>query len=141
VLAVFVTWVLARAEYLRNQRQARARLGAEVDLLEKIVADYGRGLKGYTDPLRTSGSVTPSFYSAHMNDPEWHAMRDLAHVPVIQWPSLEAYMCFKGYWSAAVTMVEGAREPAATKAVHLERLAVYDDWHGKLRAALKLART
>jgi len=43
----------------------------------------------------TAGEDRDTFYQNHINDPRWHSMADLAHIPVTQWPSIEAYVSSK----------------------------------------------
>jgi hypothetical protein len=83
VLAIFAAWLLARHEYRRNQREAAIRKVGEIDLICKIISDYEALLVSvYIDALKAGTQAhLVGFYSQHMNDPEWHSMRDLAFVP------------------------------------------------------------
>jgi hypothetical protein len=91
IIAIFVAWAIARAEYRRDERRAQARKNREIDLLKRLVAEFNVLMDIYFGACQ-----------GHMNDPRWHSMADLAHVPVTQWPSIEAYVSFKTYWFKSI---------------------------------------
>lgn len=102
VLAIFVTWRLARAEYRRAETRDHDRKNREIDLLKKIVSEFNTLMVDYFDRAAGGDPLLDKFHGRHMNDPEFHSMIDLAHIPVTQWPSIEAYVSFKNYWFYAL---------------------------------------
>jgi uncharacterized membrane protein len=85
VFAIFVTWGLARLEYLRTKRQAIARERAEIRLIILVILDFNlKIMEPYIKGIRDNSDKINEFYSKHMNDSEMHAMTDLAHLPVTQ---------------------------------------------------------
>jgi hypothetical protein len=141
VIAIFVTWGLARAEYLRTRRQERARRLAEIDLLTRIVTTFESQIQRYKD-LGQDDPEAAGFNNSHMNDPEWHSMRDLAFMPVTSWPTLETYAEFKRYWFASTNFTQMAGITNANKA------ELYDQWRrahdesfSKLMTLLRSARS
>jgi hypothetical protein len=140
ILAIFVTWALARAEYHRDERRANARKDREVDLLKKIASEF----KALMDTYFAAAGDDPlgdTFYQRHMNDPEFHSMRDLAHIPVIQWPSIEAYVSFKNYWSGSIKDLEEPLIDARLASFKLANHQIrFDDFIKALDAAKAVAK-
>jgi hypothetical protein len=105
MLAIFLTWGLARAEYRRDERRAHARKNTEIDLLKKIASEFNALMDIYFAAIG-GDSLADTFYQRHMNDPKFHSMSDLAHIPVTQWPSIESYVSFKNYWFWSIKDLE-----------------------------------
>jgi len=102
LLAILAAWLLARGEYMRTQKKAATRRKEEIDLISKVIADFEALLYPYISALWAgSQAKLVGFYAQHINDSEHHGMRDLAHIPVTQWPSLPAYVSFKRSWIPA----------------------------------------
>ena len=105
-IAIFVTWGLARAEYLRTRRQERTRTRAEIDLIMRIITDFETQVQRYKD-LGQDNAEALSFKAVHRDDVDWHSMRDLASIPVTNWPTLDIYTEFKRYWRASEDFTRG----------------------------------
>jgi|SRR5579871_3397999 len=97
VAAIFITWGLTRAEYLRTRRQAVARKHAEVDLIVKVIEEFELTIRTFKQ-FEQGSTEAASYEILHTNDPEWHSMRDLASLPVTHWPSMRVYAEFRRYW-------------------------------------------
>jgi hypothetical protein len=113
----------------------------EIDLICKIISDYEALLVSvYIDALKAGTQAhLVGFYSQHMNDPEWHSMRDLAFVPVTQWPSLEAYARFKQYWFISLRILETSHVNASSIDIS-KALSEHDVRLKELNAALQNSR-
>jgi hypothetical protein len=92
--------VIARLEYRRGKRRDLARRRALIELIRQIVGKYEAQIQQYVS-LGVDSAEAAAFDRDHMNDPEWHSMRDLAFMPVMQWPSARSYAAFKQYWFAS----------------------------------------
>jgi hypothetical protein len=79
ILAIFVTWGLARAEYRRAEKRDDDRKNREIDLLKKIVSEFNTLMVEYFDGAAGGDPLLDGFHQRHMNDPEFHSMMDLAH--------------------------------------------------------------
>jgi hypothetical protein len=121
VIAIFVTWGLARGEYLRTKRQERVRREAEIDLITRILSAFEAQVQRYKD-LGPDHPEAAGFPYVHINDPEWHSMNDLAHLPVTHWPTLETYAEFKRYWYATESFLKMAGTTNANK------VDLYNQW-------------
>jgi hypothetical protein len=106
VIAIFVTWGLARAEYLRSKRQRMARVKEEIFLISSIVYEFDAMVHGYERAALGHDSTATVFFVCHMTDPKFLAANDLASLPVTQWPSFSAYSAFKRYWYFAQKVLE-----------------------------------
>ena len=106
VIAIFVTWRLARAEYIRSRRQERDRSRAEIDLITRIITDFETQVQRYKD-LGQNNADAVRFNAVHRNDVEWESMRNLALLPVTNWPTLDIYTEFKRYWIASEDFTRG----------------------------------
>jgi hypothetical protein len=135
VIAIFVTWWLARAEYLRTRRHDAARLRAQIDRIATIVTDFEAKVAQFVELYRTDGLEASAFYPANLNDPEFQSMSDLAHLSVNNWPSLDSYAEFKRYWNATIRLFESAR------ITNVNRHEMYNDWKQKHDASLPKLRT
>ncbi len=98
IVAILVAWALARTEYRRIKKQSLKRKRDEINLIGRIVSEYDNLVQKFAQAVSANNSTANSFKRRHANDAEMHSMRDLAHVPVTSWPSLDAYTCFKQYW-------------------------------------------
>jgi len=146
LLAILLAWLLARWEYRRDRRDAATRKRAEIELISKIVLDFETKLMaGYVVALKANNQPLllsfAGFYNKHKNDPEWHSMRDLAFVPVIAWPSLEAYARFKQYWFISNEILNTSNNPGFNSTFNFsEALSEHDTRHVELTTALQNAR-
>lgn len=100
ILAIFVTWGLARAEYLRTKRQAIARQRAGIRLMRMVIFDFDlKIMQPYIKALQDDNDTSiDGYYARRQNYAEVHAMIDLAHLPVTEWPAVDSYFFFKRYW-------------------------------------------
>lgn len=140
VLAIFVTWGLARAEYLRSKRQDRAKRRTEIDLIAKIIFDFEALLQTYAKAAVANSSEAIAFYTKHLNDADLHGMRDLAHMPVTSWPSLETYRCFKLYWFFSVQLLETSNTHPINVSGLPPKLEAHDYWFEHFKHSLETAR-
>ncbi len=141
VLAIFAAWLLARLEYRRNQRREAIRRKGEIDLICKIISDFEAAHSVYINALRTGTQAQlVGFYNQHMNDPEWHSMRDLAFLPVTHWPSLETYTRFKQYWFISIRLLETSHQLNPPTLDITKALNEHDARFKELNTALRNAR-
>jgi len=138
LLAIIVTWIIARRETNRAKRQARDIRLAEGDLITKIITEFEAQIQHYKK-LGPDAPEAAGYDSAHMNDPEWHSMRDLAFLPVTHWPTLKTYAEFKRYWFACINFTKMAGTTNVNKA------ELYDQWekahHDSHRALMNSLRS
>lgn len=110
VLAIFVTWGLARAEYLRTRRQEARKVRAQLALIGDTIAMFTPILDGYLKSVRANEGAPINFYERQTNGSKFLATRDLANTPIMQWPSWVLYSCFKEYWFAFVEVLETSKQ-------------------------------
>jgi hypothetical protein len=61
-----------------------------------------------------------AFTNDHMNDPPASRMSDFNSMPIIQWPSVEAYDAFKEYYLASLSVLKtGTLFDDATKSMNV----------------------
>jgi hypothetical protein len=124
LLAIVVTWIVARLEYSRARRQERLRRRELINLITEIIDKYEAQIQDYM----RMGMDTPeaaAFDRDHANDSEWHSMRDLAFMPVMHWPSVQAYAAFKRYWFASNEFKKIGH------LVHANKKAIYNQWKAR----------
>jgi len=104
IIAIFLAWWLARWEYRRDHKAEVDRRKSQLNMFVQVIEDYEAWIRPYFDDLdaRSTFAIDPRRFDA--NDPRCHAMRDLAHIPVTLWPSVEAYLAFKKYWHASISV-------------------------------------
>jgi hypothetical protein len=128
ILAIFVAWNLARREYLRTARQRAAFRREEIDLIEKIISDFERVLlQPYAEAVIAGRPEAYQFHGRHMYDAEYHGMIDLADLPVVNWPSLQAYANFKRYWSRSLRVLETSQSQPINREAFALRLKEHDE--------------
>ncbi len=141
VLAILLTWSLARAEYLRTRRQAAARTRSEIDLINRIISDFELTIyKPYIELAMANDARASGFELRHASDPEMDGMRDFAFVPVTQWPNVETYACFKRYWFTSISILRTSNTSAINRDDLSNRLKHHDTSLNDLRFALERAR-
>jgi hypothetical protein len=107
IAAIFATWALSRAEYERAKKHENERKNAELDFIKKIIREFASFLKFHTDEALAGSPYAPDFFEVDQTDNRTMlGIRDLAQLPVMQWPSLEAYTCFKDYWLCAQRVIK-----------------------------------
>ncbi len=128
ILAIFATWGLSRAEYRRVTRSEREKRNREIDVLRKIVDEFQAIMLGYYAFSAAEDPDAVNFHSRHMNDPEFHSMSDLAHISVIQWPSIDSYAKFKDYWFGCIKDLNDANVGDKASARFAACKARYDEF-------------
>jgi hypothetical protein len=106
VIAIFVTWGLARSEYLRTQRLEDARANTEINLIFRTAAEFDPIVQQYITLSKANDANAPEYYNKHLNDSQMSRMVDFNKMPITQWPSVESYDAFKRYFFAAITLME-----------------------------------
>jgi hypothetical protein len=107
ILAILAAWYLARAEYRRAMRREAAKLRSERATIGFVIQGFDSIVQKYIENVRTGDTALVANYDIkHMNDPEYHAARDLAFIPVTHWPSLATYFSFKSYWFLAMQVLQ-----------------------------------
>ncbi|WLA39752.1 hypothetical protein QNJ95_44170 [Bradyrhizobium elkanii] len=128
ILAVFVTWVIARNEYLRDRRRKIEQSRQEIVLLRGIMREFEDLLQLYVKAARNDASEAISFYNRHLNDAQMHAARDLAHIPVTEWPTFATYCSFKRYWFFSLQVLETSNVQPINKSDLETKMKRHDDW-------------
>jgi hypothetical protein len=115
IVAVFVGWLIARNEYLRNQRQAAARLKAEMVLMLEVVIEFEVALEQFVNFFNAEDSRTEEYKLALLDEPQYTSLQDLAELRVNAWPSLESYRAFRKYWLASNRLLDSTNIKALTE--------------------------
>jgi hypothetical protein len=139
ILAIFVTWSLSRAEYLRTTRQMIARRNSEIALIRGIIHEFDLLLQKYSQAALGDRREAKAFYPKHLNDAEFHAARDLANLPVTQWPSFASYCAFKQYWHFSLEAFDTSRVQPIDKDDLGNKLKEHDTWLNELHECLSRA--
>jgi hypothetical protein len=139
IVAILVAWALARAEYRRTRKQFLKRKRDEIDLIGSIVSQYDNLVQNFARAVSANESTANLFKSRHANDAEMHSMRDLAHVPVTSWPSLDAYACFKQYWHKSNQALDTSNMSPINREDAERKLKENDEGLLALRRALESA--
>jgi hypothetical protein len=107
----------------------------EIDLFHKIISDYEQLLQRFIGV-----KTVRSFNAVHEYDPEVAGMRDLALLPVVYWPTFQAYAEFKQYWSYSNKVLEVYRNNPIDEVKLKEYAARHDASLSNLKSALMAAR-
>jgi len=137
IVAIFVTWGLARAEYLRTRRLEASRLNAEIGLFERITTEFQPIVLRYLQLVDANDREAIDYRGKQTNDPRWLRLVDLNWLPVTQWPSVEAYDRFKQYFAAANRLLE---TPMGEEATMRTRREAFEGTFEALQRALEVAR-
>ena len=89
ILAIFVTWRLARSEYLRLQRLQSDRINSEIALFMRITSEFQPIVERFTELVDTHDPAAANFFGQQQDDARWLRAVDLNRMPVTQWPSVE----------------------------------------------------
>jgi hypothetical protein len=98
IIAVFVTWGLARSEYLRVQRLEDGRINLQISLIRRTVSEFDLTVQQYLELLKANDSEAVWYYNKHLQDPERGRMNDFVGMPITQWLSVESYDAFRRYF-------------------------------------------
>jgi hypothetical protein len=140
IIAIFVTWLLSRREYLRTVRQQGALKRAEIDLILRMVSDFEKLFQRYVGFVVAGRPEAINFNAQHSNDAEYHAMIDLAHLPVVAWPSFRAFANFKRYWSRSLRVLETSQSQPINTEFFRIRLREHDEALSGLMTALEAVK-
>lgn len=140
ILAIFVTWYLARREYLRTVRQQTALREVQIDLVLSIISDFESLLQGYVGLVHACRPEAINFHAHHSSDAEYNGMIDLAQLTVVNWPSLQTFVAFKRYWSRSLRVLETSQSQPINTDVFRLRLRQHDEALANLTDALEAVR-
>lgn len=116
VIAIFVTWGLSRAEYLRTRNHEIARERAAILLLKRVLFDFDlKIMQPYFEAVVNDSALASGYYRRHFNDSQMAAMTDLAHLPVTEWPTVNSYFYFKRYWQNSLVLLKIYEQPGNYK--------------------------
>jgi len=141
IIAIFVAWYLARREYVRTRHHYDTFRREEIELIEKIISDFERVLlQPFAEAVVSGRPEAYQFQTHHMNDVEYHCMIDLAGLPVVNWPSLQAYARFKRYWSRSLRVLETSQNQPVNSETFALRLREHDEVFPRLIDALNATK-
>jgi hypothetical protein len=92
----------------------------------------------YIKLVRSSDPAAKGYYNRNLNDIRLHHMIDFANMPVMQWPSVDAYDAFKRYWFLSVSVLQTSVDTKDTDAEG--RMRAYDESLENLQKTLKGSR-
>lgn len=140
IIAIFVAWYLARREYLRIWRRQAMLRSQEIDLIQQIISDFESLVQSYVEAALAGRPEANNFNALHSSDAQYHGMIDLAHLPVIHWPSLQAFANFKRYWFKSLRLLETSQIQPINRDTLGLRLKEHDEALPDLRETLEVAR-
>jgi hypothetical protein len=139
IVAIFVAWGLARAEYLRAQRLEADRVNAEITLFVKITSEFQPIAERYLELVDAHDPAAIDYRGKHQDDARWLRAVDLNWMPVTQWPSVESYDSFKRYFLASMRLLETSPKDDVRPIMDARRKA-YEGTYDALQRALQAAR-
>jgi hypothetical protein len=139
VIAIFVTWGLARSEYLRTLRLEDARVNAEINLILITAADFDPMVQKYITYYRDNDPSAKGYYNRQLNDARMIRMVDFNTMPITQWPSVASYDAFKRYFFASITLMETSVDVDKSSDVD-QRIKAHEGTLLNLKKALESAR-
>ena len=130
IIAIFVTWSLARSEYLRTLQVEHARMNAEISLIREAAAEFDPIVQQYIKLYEARDPRAKDYYGTELlNDPRVGRMTDLGSMPITQWPSMESYDAFKRYLFASTRLLQTSVDANPITSTE-QRIA---DYEGKLQ--------
>jgi hypothetical protein len=136
ILAIFVTWGLARSEYLRVQRLQSDRTNSEIVLFVRITSEFQPIVARYIELVDTHDPAAASYFTQQQDDARFLRTADLNGMRVTEWPSVESYDAFKRYFLASYRLMQTPTENAMLEA----RRKAYEGTYDALQRALADAR-
>ena len=140
VVAIFLTFTLARCEYMRIQEVENERVNRLISLIGRSASECDQVVQEYIRLVRSNDTTAKGYYSRTTNDIRLHHMYDFAHTPVAQWPSIETYDAFKTYWFLSVSLLQTSDDIKATDDEVRQRIGAYDGSLAKLQKTLSASR-
>jgi hypothetical protein len=138
IIAIFVTWGLARAEYQRARRLAKERMNGEVLLFERITREFQPLVARYIALLDNNDNTAQNYRPNWEMSPLWNRLVDLNRMPITQWPSIESYDAFKRYFLAASNLLQ--TEIMQQRDIIQRNMKNFDGTYETLQKALEAAR-
>lgn len=92
VLAILAAWWLAHQEYLRAVALDNERTNSEIAMISRTANEFDKFVQQYIQAAESGDVTDNNFYSAHINDAEFHRTNDLNNMPITQWPSVSLMM-------------------------------------------------
>src|SRR5260370_14222212 len=139
IIAIFVTWGLARAEYSRAQRLEDNRVNAEISLFMRITSEYQPFVQDYLKLVDAHERAAIDYRAKQDNDVRWLRLVDINWMPITQWPSVESYDAFKQYFSTSQKVLETAPTDDLRPIMEARRKS-YEGTFEALQRALNAAR-
>jgi hypothetical protein len=138
LLAIIVTWRLARAEYLRAQRLNKECVNEVIALFERITLEFNPIVVRYVELLQNNDPATATYRPEWEENPLWDRAVDLYRMPITQWPSVESYDAYRRYFLAASRALQS--DINYSRDVIARNIDRFSGTYETLQTALKLAR-
>lgn len=138
LLAIIVTWRLARAEYLRAQRLNKERVNEVIAPFERITREFNPIVVRYVELLQNNDPATATYRPEWEKNPLWDRAVDLYRMPITQWPSVESYDAYRRYFLAASRALQS--DINYSRDVIARNIDRFSGTYETLQTALKLAR-
>jgi hypothetical protein len=139
LLAIVVTWNIARAEYNRNRRLERERRRILIKLMREATAEYDPTVRQFIELYNADSGEVADYRGLHAGDPAFARMVDFNRMPVTQWPTVEAYDAFKRYFEIT-QLLQATPLSELGKQVMPDRRKKYQEAHRNLESAWRVAR-
>jgi hypothetical protein len=139
ITAIFVTWGLARSEYLRVQRIESNRVNSEIALFARITSEFQPLVQRFLELVDANDPKAENYHIQQQDDARFLRAADLNGMPVTQWPSVESYDAFKRYFLASNRLMQTPLTEQAKPTMEARRTA-YDGTYESLQRALAAAR-
>lgn len=139
ILAIFVTWGLARAEYHRVQRVEADRVNSEIALFVRITSEFQPLVLRYIELVDAHDPEAEGYFQKQQDEARFLRTADLNWMRVTEWPSVESYDAFKRYFLAAYRLMQTPLASTAQPAMELRKQAFRGTYEA-LQNALAAAR-
>jgi hypothetical protein len=134
VIAIFVTWGLARAEYQRTKRESVAQKLRQLSMLHAtIYVGDGIIMSCAENVIKNDSAVVEYWYNESKNGTKVRLLEELDKLPITDWPNPMIVLSFRPYWRSASRFLESLGSAQLTRD---ERVELVDDYK-KNRANLE----
>jgi hypothetical protein len=133
VLAILGAFGVAEWQYMKTVAEANGKVNSLIALVSRSANEFDPLVQEYIRLVRSHDPAAKDFrgINRHVKDIRNQRMIDLANMPIMSWPTVDAYDAFKTYFFTAQNLLESDDPEPLIKA--------YEGELDRLRKALDAA--
>ena len=139
LLAIVVTWIIARTEYNRGRQLEKKRVIALMTMIRQAILEYHPIIQKFIELYAADNDEVNDYRGLHAGDPAFARLVDFNRMSVVEWPTVDAYDAFKRYFEISQLLLATPLSDVG-KHVMPDRRKEYETASQNVMSALRATR-